>query len=69
MSIATTIAKCEDAARKFTEANVDFFMLHSEALDVRDPQYKDIAGRNAGKESMGSRVKQLKTERLLMYGS
>ena len=44
-------------------------MLNSDALDVRDSKYKDIAGRNACKESMDSRVKQLKTERLLMYGA
>ena len=69
VAIADSIQKCETAARKFTAANVDFFLSHSAALDVADPKYKDIAGRNAGKESMDARVKQLKKERLDMYSS
>ena len=69
VGIADSIQKCETAAKKFTEANVEFFLTNSGALNVADTQYKDIAGRNAGKESMDARVKQLKAERLVMYGA
>ena len=67
--IQKKIDECEKCAVEFTRDNIDFFLLNSSCLDVESAEYKQLAGKNKGKEAMDARITQLRSERLQYYGT